>query len=286
MPGTRDAQRDWRPIKPEMARRLSDARLQLHHAAQLVSALGISYLPPQSDDSHTNFEWLEDVMALASHTVNASAPVRLAVRPYPFALLVLDGGQPGASLPLGGCTVPQAAEWVRRRLTDRGLDGRGYTLAKHFTIPPHPVDNSAPFNDGQTPAFQELCSWYSNAARLLDSVVARTPTASPVRCWPHHFDIATLIEVAAPTSAAPQKTISLGMEPGDGYYDEPYFYASMYPSPASAPTDKLTGGGSWHTHEWIGAVLPGSRLQRDQQREQIMTFVESAVSACRDVLLS
>jgi hypothetical protein len=81
------------------------------------------------------------------------------------------------------------------------------------------------------------------------------PNASEVRCWPHHFDIATLIEVAR------GKTIGVGMEPGDVYYDEPYFYVNLHPRPAAPPTALLGGHGTWHTHEWIGAVLPVSRLK-------------------------
>src|SRR4051812_30076366 len=47
---------------PETATRLSDARRQLHHAAQFATAAGISYLPARPDDSHTNLEWLPSGM--------------------------------------------------------------------------------------------------------------------------------------------------------------------------------------------------------------------------------
>src|ERR1041384_4350124 len=70
----------WRPIEVREARQLVDARLQLHHAAQLVAGLGISYLPRRDDDSHTNLEWLPAFNALASNPVGASA-FRLAIRP-------------------------------------------------------------------------------------------------------------------------------------------------------------------------------------------------------------
>jgi hypothetical protein len=59
---------------------------------------------------------------------------------------------------------------------------------------------------------------------------------------------------------------------------------NAYPPPrAEQLTDTLAGGGTWHTHEWIGAVLPGSHLTGDaaRQRAQVREFLESAVSACR-----
>jgi hypothetical protein len=84
---------------------------------------------------------------------------------------------------------------------------------------------------------------------------------------------------------APRKTIGVGMEPGDVYYAEPYFYVNMSPSPTSAPTSELAGGGSWHTREWIGAVLPGSRVGRQDQQEQIATFLEAARRDATQALL-
>ena len=39
---------------------LVDARLQLHWAVQLVSAVGEHYSRSAADDSHTNLEWLAE----------------------------------------------------------------------------------------------------------------------------------------------------------------------------------------------------------------------------------
>jgi hypothetical protein len=269
----------WRTLRPELAGDLSDARLQLHHAAQIVTAMGISYLPKQADDSHTNLGWVDDLSALASHPVRGSGAIQLAVRPHPFALLFLVDDESRDSFLLNGHTVAEAADWVRQNLSTHGLDSAAFTLAKHYTIPMHPVGESAPFDASAPSAFEELACWYSDAAQLLESIASKEPNAAPVRCWPHHFDIATLLEVA------PRKTVGVGMEPGDVYYAEPYFYVNMYPSPAVAPTSKLPGGGSWHTHEWIGAVLVGSQVGREGQREQIAAFLEAARRDATQALL-
>ena len=277
--GSSNAQPVWRAIHPERARDLTDARLQLHHAAQIVTAMGISYLPKQSDDSHTNLGWLESISALASHPVQAASSIQLAVRPHPFALLLLENGETSASFALDGRTVADAAAWVKDCLSKRGLDAAAFTLAKHYTIPSHAVGESASFDASDLQAFNELSAWFSDSAQVLEATVAITPNAAPVRCWPHHFDIASLVEVA------PGKTVGFGMEPGDVYYAEPYFYVNMYPFPDAAPTSSLPGGGSWHSHEWIGAVLPGSRLGRDGQREQLTAFVNAAISEATRTLL-
>src|SRR5438045_2936820 len=116
MPPTREARRTWRQLDPQRGVHLVDTRLQLHHAAQLATAFGISYLPPQPDDSHTNLEWIETVGALASNAGGAPT-IRLAVRPHAFAILVLDERTSvlGTYL-LDGRTIDDAAGWIRGQL--------------------------------------------------------------------------------------------------------------------------------------------------------------------------
>ena len=258
----------WLDVDPGLATRLSDARLQLHHAAQLVAAMGISYLPKADDDSHTNMEWIAG--ALASNVIGGR-PFRLGVRPDPFALVVIGGDVELVSYSLHGKTINDAAAWVRGQITKLGVDASRYTLAKHYAIPPHPVARGVPFDTTDAVAFEQLQRWYNDADGVLRSV-AEERGGSPVRCWPHHFDIATLLTIA------PGQTIGVGLAPGDGYYDEPYWYVNRYPAPSATPGNQLEGGGVWHSREWIGAVLPGSRLSGEQQH-QVKTFLDSAMTA-------
>jgi len=279
MAETGQTTRAWKPLDPRRSRDLADARLQLHHAAQLVAAFGISYLPAQPDDSHTNMEWLESLGALASKPVGDPG-IRLAVAPDPFALLVLgDGGTVVGVLSLDGVTIEAAARWVRARLAERGFDDARYTLKRHYQIPTHRVARGSAFGGAAEGSLEELGRWYSNAATVLESVTAAKPNASPVRCWPHHFDIATLLDLGA------GKSISVGMEPGDDYWPEPYLYASMSPKPsADAQRPALAGGGVWNTRDWIGAALPGSPLGAAAQQEQVEAFIDSAIRACTALL--
>src|SRR5438270_12053367 len=87
---SQNRERVWRPIEARRAQQLVDARLQLHHAAQLVAGLGISYLPKRDDDSHTNLEWLPAFSALASNPVGVDE-FRLAIRPRNLNLIALVG---------------------------------------------------------------------------------------------------------------------------------------------------------------------------------------------------
>jgi len=273
-----EPQSGWKALDPILAAHAIDARIQIHHAAQLATALGISYLARQPDDSHTNLEWLPAVGALASNEVHGIAAVRVAVRLSPFALLVLDDGETTATLDLDGRTIDAAAAWIRDALHVRGLDGSAYTLARHYTITDHAVAHGSAFRvDARS--FAEIAAWFADAAIALNDLASRTAGASTVRCWPHHFDIATLITLA------PGRTVGAGMEPGDVYYAEPYYYVNAYPAPAANATlGALDGGGRWHTSEWTGAVLPASSVRGDDQRDQIARFLDSAVAACTSLV--
>jgi hypothetical protein len=276
----------WHDLDPSMARSLVDARLQLHHAAQLATAVGISYLPKKPDDSHTNLEWLYSAAALASRVVPTSTSFRVAVRPQPLSLLLLDAANGLlASLPLHGQTIQAAAGWLREQLPTVHADATRLTLNRHYTIPRHTVDDGAPFDATDDRAFRELARWYEDAALVLEELRRRTRGASEVRCWPHHFDIATLIEVEPARGSDYARTVGVGLGPGDDYYAEPYVYVNMNPAPtATRTTPALDGGGTWHTEEWIGAVLPGSRLGRTNQREQVDNFLRSAVRECTQMV--
>ena len=269
----------WQPIRPEESTRLSDSRQQLHHAAQLASAAGISFLDPKPDDSHTALEWVPGLAGLFSRPVPAPTVFRVGVRPTNTALLIAtENDQPFAELRLHGKTILDAVEWVRRNVESLGGDAQRYTLKRHYDIPDHSVSMGDTFDTSDRAAFEELSRWFANGASLVSSIARSIHNSSDVRCWPHHFDITTLIR------ATPEHTIGIGLEPGDQYYDEPYFYVNMHPRPAAASVRSrpLWGGGTWHTRDWIGAVLPGSKLgAASAQEQQVREFIDSAVSACR-----
>jgi hypothetical protein len=221
-----------------------------------------------------------------SHVIPGPGGFRIALRITDLTLLIIDDrdlttstGRGDRSFALHGRRVADAATWVRARLNDLGVDGRRYTLTRHYVIPPHPVGNGARFDTTEGEAFEQLAAWYACAAEELTTIRASNG-ASEVRCWPHHFDIALLIEPGV------QQSIGVGLEPGDVDYDEPYFYVNIRPAPSPDVLDeRLSGNGRWHTREWIGAVLTGSRITADRgQRTQIRQFLESAIAIARSLL--
>jgi hypothetical protein len=279
----RSSPRTWQPVRPEDAAKLTDCRLQLHHAAQFGAAAGISFLEHRPDESHTNLEWVPSLAGIFSRVIPMGRPFRIGARPSKFALLIVsEDSQPIAEYKLHGRTITDATEWIRSQIKSLGADPTRYTLRRDYDIPAHQVAIGESFDASAPTLFEELSKWFSNAATLLGSVVRKTRGASEVRCWPQHFDLATRIKVV------PGRTIGMGMEPGDDFYDEPYFYLNMSPQPAAsrAQSRPLWGDGTWHTNEWVGPVLPGSRFGgASAQERQVREFLDSATAACRALVI-
>src|SRR5947208_2909581 len=112
-------------------------------------------------------------------------------------------------LPAPRATFAHVASLTRGPMTAEHWSGTRPSLARHYEIPSHPVAGGAPFTVSAE-HHEELARWFGDAALVLESVRAANK-GDAVRCWPHHFDIATLITVSADAS------VGIGMEPGDGY---------------------------------------------------------------------
>lgn len=273
----RPSVRMWQPVRPEEAARLTDSRLQLHHAAQFGAAAGISFLPHLPDDSHTSLEWVPALSGLFSQVIPARTAFRVGVKPVKLGLLIVSAdNRPLAEYHLHGRTITEAKDWVRSQIKLLGADGSRYTLNRHYEIPRHDVAIGESFDASEPSRFEELAKWLGNGAAMLGSLTRSAMRAREVRCWPHRFDIGTVVEVV------PGRSIGVGLEPGDQYYDEPYFYVNMNPQPPASRIQSrpLWGNGEWHTKDWVGAVLCGSRLgAASSQERQTREFLDSAIVA-------
>ena len=275
---------EWRPLGAVAPTALVGARGQLHHAAQVANAAAISLLPPAPDDSHTSFVWSAALGALVAREIPAPRPFRVALQLESLALLVLDvDDAPLARFPLDGHGRDDAVAWIRAWTARARGDGERVTMRRHFEIPGAAPDASHPWRSGDGAALGELAAWYGNADALLRAFAASEPNAGAVRCWPHHFDIATLVEEGA-DAAGVRHTTGVGLSPGDDSYAEPYVYVGPYPYP-NADAAPALGAGRWHREGWFGAVLTGTEIVAaggpDAQARVATTFVADAVAAVR-----
>jgi hypothetical protein len=280
----------WEQVGAIEPGRLMEGRSELHHAAQLVAAVGASLLDPRSDDSHPNLGWQADGRAFIGHTVPAAPAFAAALRPADLMLQLQDEtGAARAELGLVGRSIEDALAWLREETRRLGVAASAGPIAlPAYDLPPHPVAKGGRFGDAQAPARAELARWFAGGHRLLAARVVRDPTASSVRIWPHHFDIATLITLERDASGGAARTVGIGFSPGDETYPEPYWYVSPWPYPAEATLPSLGSAGHWHVAGYTAAVLLGRDIVAAgdgvAQSERVGEFVAAALAASRHLL--
>jgi hypothetical protein len=283
---------EWETLGGVEPGKLIEARLQLHWAAQAVAAVGKQLLPKKPDFSQQSFRWMEGPRALAQGmvTVGAGRPFRSAIRLASPSLLLLDEeGEILRELPLEGRTLAEAYGWVKAEV--EALLGRPLEqpLERTEGLPEHPVAGGAPFAFPNLAAPAELARYFADADRLLRGIEERNPGASPVRCWPHHFDLATLIALDPGADPEEARSIGVGLSPGDGDRSEPYLYVLPWPKPPrEQPELPALDGGGWNTGDWVGAVMEAADFtgagSNGAQRARMERFLSSAVAACRNLL--
>ncbi len=283
---------DWEKLGDPSPGSLVDARLQLHHAAQIASSVGFTFVEPAGDDSHTNLEWIDSLGALTSKPAAGDPSFHAALDVAGLRLLLVSGEDRRtilSSFDLDGQTVEVAYAWLESVIGQFSESRLSKEIVRSPNlIPAHPVAQGQPFSFAAPEAFAELRRWFANNDRLCRKIEAETPEASPVRCWPHHFDLATLIEFQPAQGRDSGRSIGVGMTPGDEDYCEPYLYVTPWPYPHDPPLPLLAGEGQWHAEGWLGAVLTGPNLVAaggaDEQSLRAAGFLASALEACRELV--
>ena len=278
---------DWRPFGNLRPARLVKARVQAHYAVQWLARAARAFVAAKADDSHTSLGWDDALGGFATYALKADT--RLGLRIADLTLVLLDGNSHSSDFSLNGRTDAHARRWLGAQLSARGMETAALDAPAPYEIPADPIMDGSPYRvDEEAGALAELSTWFNNAHCSLESVrreiVDRKLAASAVRCWPHHFDVATLTSLDEP-GGEHGRSVNAGFSPGDHYYEEPYFYVSPYPYPDAAALPRLPAPGHWHTHEFTAAIAPASRIvaARIPQRDAD-TFLHAAVEACIKIL--
>jgi len=271
----------WKTVGAVGPKDLGDARLALHWAAQLVSAPGTSLLSPEGDYAHTNLGWNHELGLLTGRKCGPEG-LQSALMFEGLELAVLDGALECASMRLTGQSLQGALGWLGREL---GAEASALALPAH-EMPSHPVGDGSVFSEAGSSARAELAAWFANAFEVVRALVRDDPAASAVRCWPHHFDVASLVTLDSGLGAEEARSIGIGFSPGDGSYAQPYFYVTPWPYPDTGKLPPLPEGVRWHVAGWTAAVLTAEqllRVPRAEQERSVSRALAGALSACREL---
>ena len=238
--------------------RIPRSRDPIHWAAQVAASLGSTLAEPAPDFSHTALSWDPATRGVVGAPIDGGWRAGVGVE-VPELRLLGEGGEIVDRLAIDGATLDGAQEWLASALESaRGTPAEPPLARPTHELPAHPIGDGATMTAGTAEEGAELAAWFGNAHAVLGVFEAVRPDASPVRIWPHHFDIASLVTLAGEGEEA--TTIGVGMTPGDGGYADPYWYLTPWPYPENPTPPDLPSGGHWHREGWFGAVLPGPAL--------------------------
>ena len=277
----------WTELDAMDPRALVAARNQAHHAVQWVTRLSRANLPARPGDHHSNLGWHRDRQALVSHELAASdrAVYRAGLRIDAMTLFIAEGATAIDEFALDSHNDAEAGAWL-----DGLADRIGLRPATGVVLPYQlpPVIGTHYTCAAARPDFVTLARWFDAGDDILQEtrmkLVGVVPGPSPVRCWPHHFDMATLLSLASgDPETAP--SIGIGMSPGDDFYAEPYFYISPWPAPPVDALPNLPKPGHWHTDGFVGAVATAHEvLTQADRRQALRRFIDGAVTLSRDLV--
>jgi hypothetical protein len=230
---------------------VAEARKQAHWAAQWPSRAARANLPAVQDDSHSSLAWDEKHYVVTCQPLAGGLRVGLDI-----SGLRLVSTADKEVFPLAGAADSDAGAWVDALLVRNGL--KRATAAKV----PYEIERVS-YTNVDSAALAQLSRWFSAASAALEALRAKNaalrPGPSPVRLWPHHFDIATLVALEEGDDEY-TRSIGVGLSPGDGYYAQPYAYVSPWPKLDPAKLPPPPAGGHWHTKDFVALVASADEL--------------------------
>jgi hypothetical protein len=262
---------DWSTLRAPAPAALVAARELGHRAAQWPARAARANLAPVSDDSHTSLSWDAGRAALLSQPLPGGARVGLRVATLE---LLFVRAETADTFALAGKTHAEVGAWLDAMLAQAGLrPASGARL-------PYDVPTADPGKAAESSRLAALGRWYAAAAELLEAQRGKyrrfNPGPGPVRCWPHHFDIAILVGLEK-GDAESARSIGIGVSPGDAYYAEPYAYVSPYPRPETAGLPPLPPPGRWHTEDFFAAVATATDVVAlDDPRAGLTAIIDAA----------
>ncbi|MGO4871554.1 MAG: hypothetical protein ACLPGW_13255 [Roseiarcus sp.] len=280
----------WRPLRGVEPRRLSEARVQAHYAVQWLARLARAALAPQPDDSQTNLGWDDRLDGFATHPLRNGERLALRLRDLTLTLASDEPARPERSFRLLDHNDAQAREWLGRSFQASGFDAKALDAPAPYALPAHGVGRGLYYGRPDLPdALRELAAWFANGRTALEkirrAILASGLDAPAPRGWPHHFDLATLTAFPLPERGG-AGYVGAGLSPGDAFYDQPYFYLSIYPRPKPSALPKLPSVGRWHVQEFTGAIVTAEDILASSRPEAetdefLAAALEAALGLCR-----
>ncbi|MEM8771469.1 MAG: hypothetical protein AAGD92_07460 [Pseudomonadota bacterium] len=280
----------WKPLGAVAPKKLARIHEQPYQLAQWLGRFARGYLTPADDDSHTSFVWHSENGAMATNEASfGGKKVAFAFYPRDLILSVIIDGVIGDEIAMHGRRDRDAGVWMAGVLEAHGADPVKLHDAAPYALLKTPYAQDAPY-DAKTDVagLSELARYLDNASLVLNEIVAAyghvRPGPAPVRLWPHHFDIATIITLedgAFETARA----VGAGLAIPDKLHKEFYFYTYPWPRNERKNLPPLRSNCSYQYDGFFGAVQTmSSVLAQGDQVGAVREFFDETVTLFMDLL--
>lgn len=243
---------------------------RIHHAVQLIAFFSNSYLPLESDDSHTNFKWNPIEDRFMSQTVNMPGAPNISIDCNNLKVYFNLHDKEAYQIDLSRIKRKEELnEEINIGLNAINLDLSKYKEELHYELPSYIDLDTTDFKIDKASA-SHFAYLQNKAYEIIGIFQKQYESASSLKIWPHHFDHSTDIPFKN-SDGEIDKSISIGLGIPDQYVDEPYFYVSHWlqeGSTQTSETEKLPFG-KWHSDGWLAAVFPHAELHTLEQENHI-----------------
>nr|TFG54677.1 MAG: hypothetical protein E4H34_02060 [Hyphomicrobiales bacterium] len=249
---------------------------------QFVAKAACANLKAEPDDGHSNLGWNGSLNGFLSQPILSDGAIILVGASIdPLKIGVFRDDEIVSALALENTTEGTASAWLDAELQKLGLNPAS-DVSLPYELPKEAAEVETFSSGSEGVALSTLSAWFDFAHSLLSGFAAANanlvPGPSPVRCWPHHFDIATYVGLEAGDFET-AKGIGVGMSPGDESYEQPYFYINPFPDLDIADLPAPPAPGHWHTEGFVGAVATADEiLSLPQSRAVAARFIANAFS--------
>ncbi len=250
---------------------LIKTREELHQAVQLVAAVARSYLPESEEDSHASLQWDKEKAMLLGKEIEGGDKLRAGLNLKKFTIHIFNvNTNQSFAVKCRNKSYKILAGSIVKYLAKNNFDTDKFSLEFPYKIPKYKTAKGKKFSGKHRAVLKELSNHFQNAAFILEEYKNMYESASEVKCWPHHFDIATSIVLQK--KKAEKSYLGLGFSPGDQHLKTPYYYVNLWPVPSYNNLPKLPAG-SWYSDDWFGAVLPSNsfkKIKKGKRQERIL----------------
>ncbi len=274
-------EKNWQRLHSISLTKLAEARKQLHQAVQLVALTGRAFLPKVEDDHYASLSWNNELNVLLGQAWGED-DFKTAINFNNFSICLYDkNNQRLNGFSLNGISYKDAFQKLKELVKITGEDVGKLSTSLPYEIPVYTTAENEPFDFFDKTLFEELGKYFANANLVLEKAVSNNPKATEIACWPHHFDIASLIVLN--DSKENYKSVGTGLSPGDDNYDQPYFYVTPWPYPDTEKTvlPSLSPGGFWHTKGWVGAIFTAENILKfdspEEQYKAVKIFLQESI---------